>query len=148
MKTAAQHLKDDLTTVIDSVEFIDNTSLGRDRAHTVAEEVLDAYVLWDKRDMPEIKVLGTTVYAGTQMAPDNAKSEDVMERALALLSIGAYLSVKEDEAETMKKKEQQELVGIINEFLPVGSKRLYYASLTEAEASAAMEIRRLRALAK
>ena len=71
-----------------------------------------------------------------------------MERALALLSIGAYLSVKEDEAETMKKKEQQELVGIINEFLPVGSKRLYYASLTEAEASAAMEIRRLRALAK
>jgi hypothetical protein len=115
-------------------------------ADAIAEDILDAYLIIKKADLPEAKIEGGTIYAGNQAIPTSSKVDDLMDRALSYLAAATVLVVIEEKRKEEEKREQDEILTAFNSLAQ--TKRNSWSTMTANEQLAGREIVRLRGLAK
>lgn len=138
--------RNDLTTLIEFVTLSDDCALERIDAELIANEVVDAYLVVKKTELPESKVEGGMVYAGNQAVPSSSKVDDLMDKAMSLLAAASQITIIEEKRRAAEKREQDEILAAFNSL--AATKRTSWAKMTENEQLAGREIVRLRGLSK
>lgn len=142
-----------LNELTNLIEFLDLPSsdgteyaLEEGAAKTIAEEVLDAYLIMRKDELPEAKVEGSMIYAGNQAVPLTSSVDDLMDKAMSLLAAASAITLIEEKRREEEKREQEEILSAFNSIAQ--TKRNSWSTLTINEQLAGREIVRLRGLSK
>jgi hypothetical protein len=122
-----------------------NSDLTRTDAEELVKEVLDVFLVVEKRNLPEVKVLDTQIYSGNQSVSVNADPGETLTRALSYLAAAAKLTELKAEKEEARRKEEEKILSTINSLIPSTTmRRTVFSGLTDAEKLAAKEIIKLR----